>query len=619
MSSFTSIMNEENTNLSEHVSDNDDIPNYTTLTNVALPDTLSPWQNGQGDSAVRENDDFEWGDTQATFHTGNSVQNTSAVDNYIAELENIKNQPRSIVIDHIRKMTRDNIPDLEMIRTDLYQKAVLRDDFPVKDGYLRRRIETRKLGQVVPASLQKKLSKDCFTLLLACNGEYSDDIAEVVPTKKQRSGSVIGTNSKLQSQPDDVAGVQILTETVTIIQREILSMKSAYTEQIDELKNTMNKIMKEKESAQTRAKKFQAEIKTLKHQLENCVKENETVKQKLEEVETETHQKIEKLIKENNKLEINVNNNKEDINEQSSAIQKLSVNTEKKLNVVKSGISETKEKISDCLNVAQRYDNEQQNGVASLKYQIRLTNQKMKQRETEYKDLDEEMEKLKSSTSTLQKQQTDLKKMILKNYRDVKRTSTTQEKSNETVSTKPTLNLSNRFQVLHNTNNDETESETEETTNKRTNEEPKPIQAHYSSCLQGHSQGKSTASKTKVIPDEKPKPIQVHCPSSVCNMQYGEFCGFKPVTRRKVQRFYVHGINKVTSSEKLMRQYLERKNVKVTCLRYFERDYKRTASAQLNVIDDGDCLVGNRSFWPDGIYVRPWLPREVFLTENGHN
>ncbi|XP_069136755.1 uncharacterized protein [Argopecten irradians] len=292
-----------------------------------------------------------------------------------------------------------------MIRTDLYQKAVLRDDFPVKDGYLRRRIETRKLGQVVPASLQKKLSKDCFTLLLACNGEYSDDIAEVVPTKKQRSGSVIGTNSKLQSQPDDVAGVQILTETVTIIQREILSMKSAYTEQIDELKNTMNKIMKEKESAQTRAKKFQAEIKTLKHQLENCVKENETVKQKLEEVETETHQKIEKLIKENNKLEINVNNNKEDINEQSSAIQKLSVNTEKKLNVVKSGISETKEKISDCLNVAQRYDNEQQNGVASLKYQIRLTNQKMKQRETEYKDLDEEMEKLKSSTSTLQKQQ----------------------------------------------------------------------------------------------------------------------------------------------------------------------------------------------------------------------
>lgn len=114
-------------------------------------------------------------------------------------------------------------------------------------------------------------------------------------------------------------------------------------------------------------------------------------------------------------------------------------------------------------------------------------------------------------------------------------------------------------------------------------------------------------------------PIPVHCPSSVCNPQPGEFCGFKTASRRKVQRFYVHGINKATSSEALMRQYLQRNNVKVTFLRYFDRYFKRTASAQLNVIDDGNCVVGNQSFWPEGIYVRPWLPREVFLTENGHD
>lgn len=628
MADVTVTESRDNTDVSVMVSDGNDTPHYTTLTNMVLSDTLSsPWQNGQREDAVREGSICDWDYTQTSTPTGNNAnaQSTSAMDYYITEIENVKNQPRTIIIDHIRKLTGDNVTDLEMIRNELYQKAVLRDDFPVKDGYLRRRIETRKYGQIVPASLQKKLSKDCFTLLLACDGEFSDDIAEVVPTKKQRSGSVNVTLQKSQTQSDDVAGVQVLTESVAAIQREILEMKSNYKEQIDELKNTINKLLKEKEGAQNRAKKFQAEIKTMKNHLENCGKDHETVRSKLEQLEKDTQQKFENIRQENDKLETNVNSNKEDINEQDNVVQKLSVNMEKKLNLLKSDVSNTKEKMSDCLNIAQRYDDEQQNGVASLKYQIRLTNQKMKQHETDYKDLDEAVEQLKLSTSSLQKQHNDFKKMVSKDHKNAQRTSTTQHgKSIDTTPTQPTINLSNRFQVLDNTNSNEqyksdtvNKSASDSTTNKWSTEEPKLIPVHCTSYAPATSLGKSSTENPSKRTDEKQRPIQVHCPSSVCNITRTQFSGFKPVNRRKVQRFYVHGINKATSSEELMRQYLERKNINVTFLRYFERDHKRTASAQLNVVDDGNCLVGNRSFWPEGIYVRPWLPREVFLNDNG--
>ena len=100
------------------------------------------------------------------------------------------------------------------------------------------------------------------------------------------------------------------------------------------------------------------------------------------------------------------------------------------------------------------------------------------------------------------------------------------------------------------------------------------------------------------------------------SVQHGKFVGFTQRKKRKIKRLYVHGINKKLSSERDMRDFLERNNVKFTYLRYFEREWKRTASAQLNVVDSPDCQADDPYFWPEGIYVRPWLPREIFISEH---
>lgn len=65
-----------------------------------------------------------------------------------------------------------------------------------------------------------------------------------------------------------------------------------------------------------------------------------------------------------------------------------------------------------------------------------------------------------------------------------------------------------------------------------------------------------------------------------------------------------------------MRDFLDREEVKFTYLRYFENGWKRTASAQLNVSSEYEQIVGDESFWPEGINVRPWLPRQVFWSEH---
>ncbi|VDI12536.1 Hypothetical predicted protein [Mytilus galloprovincialis] len=104
--------------------------------------------------------------------------------------------------------------------------------------------------------------------------------------------------------------------------------------------------------------------------------------------------------------------------------------------------------------------------------------------------------------------------------------------------------------------------------------------------------------------------IPVHFPSSVCSTFKGV------VHKKKVSRFYVGGIDKRNGSEKLMRKYLEDRNVKVTFIRYFDRPNKRTASAQLNVISDDEPYICDPYFWPSGIFTKPWLSWQQFVSEH---
>ncbi|CAG2191478.1 unnamed protein product [Mytilus edulis] len=104
--------------------------------------------------------------------------------------------------------------------------------------------------------------------------------------------------------------------------------------------------------------------------------------------------------------------------------------------------------------------------------------------------------------------------------------------------------------------------------------------------------------------------IPVHFPSSVCSTFKGV------VHKKKVSRFYVGGIDKRNGSEKLMRKYLEDRKVKVTFIRYFDRPNKRTASAQLNIISDDEPYICAPHFWPSGIFTKPWLSWQQFVSEH---
>jgi len=98
------------------------------------------------------------------------------------------------------------------------------------------------------------------------------------------------------------------------------------------------------------------------------------------------------------------------------------------------------------------------------------------------------------------------------------------------------------------------------------------------------------------------------------------FSGYQSQQKRKVRRYYVGGIAIRTSSEASMRKYLSDRQVRVTHLRYFAKQNKRTASAQLNIDADCDQLISQTSFWPPGIFMKEWLPWSVFTSlKNEHN
>lgn len=66
-----------------------------------------------------------------------------------------------------------------------------------------------------------------------------------------------------------------------------------------------------------------------------------------------------------------------------------------------------------------------------------------------------------------------------------------------------------------------------------------------------------------------------------------------------------------------MRSFLTGEGVSVTFLRYFERPHMRTASAQLNIHSTDEHIVRRSDFWPKGIFIKPWIPRDQFL--KGHS
>lgn len=108
---------------------------------------------------------------------------------------------------------------------------------------------------------------------------------------------------------------------------------------------------------------------------------------------------------------------------------------------------------------------------------------------------------------------------------------------------------------------------------------------------------------------ENERRIHVHFPTSQCNATR-PLHNFNREPNNRVYRLYVWNINKYTSAEIDMRKFLIDRNIHVTFLRYFDRNQKRTASSQVNIKSEKVEMLLEPNFWPSGIKVREWLPRE---------
>ena len=110
------------------------------------------------------------------------------------------------------------------------------------------------------------------------------------------------------------------------------------------------------------------------------------------------------------------------------------------------------------------------------------------------------------------------------------------------------------------------------------------------------------------------KKIGVWVSSNQCCATLSTQPAFSGVTKQRIARFYIGGINK-SSTETGLRNFLSDRNVKITNLRFFNRDDKISAYAQLNVPIETREIIESKNFWPHGVYVKPWLSKQRFLNK----
>ena len=93
-----------------------------------------------------------------------------------------QNKPKDVLIEVICECTRNNILHLEEMKHDLFKLCCNIEEFPIRDGILRKRKSARTPGA---DSLEFKLARDCFVLFRASCGEFTEALYEVVAKSKR--------------------------------------------------------------------------------------------------------------------------------------------------------------------------------------------------------------------------------------------------------------------------------------------------------------------------------------------------------------------------------------------------------------------------------------------------
>ena len=95
----------------------------------------------------------------------------------------------------------------------------------------------------------------------------------------------------------------------------------------------------------------------------------------------------------------------------------------------------------------------------------------------------------------------------------------------------------------------------------------------------------------------------IHENNETNNVNDVQFVG---VERQRIKRVFLGGVREGVSSEKI-REYMTKRNINPTFVRLMQSKRKGTMSVRINVAAKDFDVVKETSFWPDGVYARPWL------------
>ncbi|CAG2192505.1 MYH1s [Mytilus edulis] len=460
--------------------------------------------------------------------------------------------------------------------------------------------------------------------------------------KRQQCFPYRNANLKKRLGPRKPSGEPI-ENTVIRLEREVNSLKGDHIQEIEYLNNTVSKLTKENKQLlditsknQERFKNFQNQITALRNTCENsnhqlsefkirftqqnsqCDSHNAVIS-KLEKASSDLDKKLSTSAKDWDQLKHESGKLKND-----TAI--LSKNYKGLQNDVKIESSRINQ-ISDTRFL----------GVQSIKAKTDLLNDKVK-------EINDTLASTQEKSASFSQSITDIRKRLSKAEKEVNCLDKTSKSYANILTTKMdhmdnistvdssycsselalpdvhrTINITNNTEPegIHSTcsvNQKSRHNKINVNVSNDSNDVIIEMPSNITKQSLKHNRSSSYA-ESKLLQDESDRSIPVHFPRSTCRpTQSSIFSGFVKNSIRKVKRFYIGGINK-SSTETGMRTYLSQNGIRVTHLRYFDKQMRRTASAQVNIDAQDECKIRDPSFWPPGVFMKDWLPWSVFRSE----
>ena len=421
---------------------------------------------------------------------------------------------------------------------------------------------------------------------------------------------------------------------------------ASFRSEISEIKKQFIEQNEQYKSLQNENKQMKNKINSLQNDLEKQSKENKTIlKQTLAEFKKVYDQN--KMLRsefesENKELKSML----EELKHAMKPLQNIPLLVKKletAQNTLKTNIEHVKKQVDNgCLNI-RRLDDEKSSGVSSLKSKVCLINSKVNEIEQNIESMTVLFKSVSTST-------TDLRKRLSNVEKGVKCDTTKKTYSEATTSTmiscpKPDAQIDNKSDANV---PDDKDSDMVQTSaelpkhNKPTNGIFRhdidtgtvnfPIHSVTSSSYNDGTASLSQAPAALVTSaissgtsQEEPVnatteggKIGVCITSDQCQATLPMQSEFSGVTRQRITRYYIGGISK-SSTETGLRNFLSDRNIKITHLRFFNGENRKSASAQINVPVECREMIENKNFWPKGIYVKPWLSKHKFLSQfNNH-